>query len=124
MKYAELQRRLTDAGFDPGALLSWSVDSDIDRVQYNIVQQDGMFAVVSAGDRGGYFFRVGHDRKPLLFGTEDDVCDFIWSDVNNPAYRPSKVEPRTSEEIERGQRDAEERYLRKLEEYNKQHGIG
>jgi hypothetical protein len=118
MKYSELRRNLTEAGFDVRRVVSWAASADekqLKQVRYNMVWQAGKFILISADDRGEFFVQkdLGPISKPLQFDTEDEVCEWVWAKVTAPEpHAPKSM--KTPEQLAEQSRLARERLARRI----------
>lgn len=108
MKFHELESLVNDGAYD---IVNWAADGEFAQVAYNVVPEPGGgFTIYSPTGREGYFQVTDRNFEPIVFATEDEVCDYIWAAVQE-SRRPKPPAPvRTPEQIaDRQRRIAENR---------------
>ena len=104
MKYRQLEKRIRTEFGRNDYLLSWDVSHGIE-ISYNIIPLPfGTFIIHSSTGRGGWGMRYDSDSLPLVFTSEDDVCDYIWQQLTRPKPEPvafdGPANTYTAEELE------------------------
>ena len=98
MKYAELETKVRDRFPGNGYLLAWNETAGIEISNNIIPLPHGTFVVHAASGRGGWYPHYAPDGKPFMFLSEDEVCDWVWAELNEPPPVPVKRrEPSTRE---------------------------
>lgn len=113
MRYTELQLLL---GGDSDNLVRWTHDGALVQVAYNIVPVADGFTMYCPSDREGFFRLYDDPETPVLFASEDEVCDYIWAAVRE-SRRPKRPVPEQTPErmVDRRRRTNENRVLHGLE---------
>ena len=121
MKYAELEAKARDRFPGNGYLLAWNETAGIEISNNIIPLPHGTFVVHAASGRGAWYPQYAPDGKPYMFLSEDEVCDWVWAELNEPPRVPVKRREPSPEE-----RDAQvirnEELKRKLAEQVKARG--
>lgn len=79
MNFHALASRVNDGPHD---IVKWASSGDFSQVAYNISPEPGGgFTVYCPTGREGFFQITDMDLRPLLFATEEAVCDYIWNAI-------------------------------------------
>jgi len=82
MRYAELHVRLEEIGLKPRRIVSWYVEGQVSEAGYTIVPlDDDTYTLYRPSGRGEYYQAVDQDKNPLVFATEDEVCEYVWEQI-------------------------------------------
>ena len=84
MKYAELYARLEAAGKEPGRYVFWYVEGQVSDASYTIVPlDDDTYTLYRPSGRGEYYQEIDDNENPLVFASEEEVCQYVWDNPDN-----------------------------------------
>ncbi|MBO4210599.1 hypothetical protein [Micromonospora echinofusca] len=112
MNFPELQQRLRDAGHDPFQAyadrydtLRSGVGHSVCHGAWNLLIADGRYTVTVRELNGPAAYRPDtHGPAPVVFDTEDAVCEQLW-DIVTRLDPPGSVRPVTPDELDPVARD-------------------
>jgi len=82
MKYVELHARLEEIGLKPRRIVFWYVAGQVSEASYTIVPlDDDTYTLYRPSGRGEYYQAVDKNKNPLVFATEDAVCEYVWEET-------------------------------------------
>ncbi|GAB3607213.1 hypothetical protein GCM10027413_26220 [Conyzicola nivalis] len=109
MKFGELQRRVHEEIPKLRRALVWFNPDEVTNAAYVIVPMtDGRFTIYHPSGRGEYYQDLAPDGEPRVFANEDDVCDFVWTELHAPKLPERVLRQQTPEEAADQKRRFEE----------------
>ena len=62
--------------------MSWYVAGQVSDASYTIVPlDDDTYTLYCPSGRGEYYEAVDQNENPLIFASEDAVCEYLWEDT-------------------------------------------
>lgn len=128
VKYPELYQKLVDKGVDVDRTIYFELYNpgfpEMVFVPYNVVLRDGKYRIFGTNERQNFyplqFFLGGPEVE---FDTEDEVCDYIWTEINTPLPPPVKIPKRTQAEKDAQRAEMERSVWASRDAYLKEHGL-
>ena len=128
MKYLELWERVRVSGRDPKVLIHYGKHSvsgrELAPVPYNIVLRDGKYRIFGSDERQNFHplhFSIGGPE--VEFDTEEEMCDYIWVEINTPLPPPGKLPKRTQAEWDAMRAEMERSVRASRDAYLKEHSL-
>ena len=92
MKYRQLQSLVSSRTPGRNYTLQWNVTAGIEAT-YNIIPlPNSTYLIHSSSGRGDWYRQCDSDGLPLVFTSEDDVCDYVWTDYTKERPAPIVVD--------------------------------